>query len=453
MGTAILLVPVLRLGSTSLINKYFPYFKEKKISGFFSLILIITFGTMLGMSALLFSFKFLVTNFSDNETLKNFFEDSSFYPVYILSVLLILTSILQQQSSNFKRIVIPEILTTFSLKLVLPSLVILSFYQVLDIDGVFNGLVIYNLLVLVFLIGYAKKLKALDINWSVTKKLTPALKVDLRKYWIFGGLNYFGTIIAYKIDAVMIGNILNKTMVGYYSIYLFLASVLEIPFRSFNRISGPVISQAFQNNQLDVIEDIYKKSSKNLMVGGLLVFGGIWLNLDYLYDIMRNGEDIEMYKYIFLLLGLSKLFDTLTSVNNLILIYSKWYKYNLLFLLLLGTLNIILNIFFIEAYGIMGAGYATAISIFAFNLAKSLFIYNKFKMHPFGKKSYLQLLVLLVILGLEPFVNLEFHPLVSVLLTSIVFGISFMSFVWFTKMSEEINSSIKTIAKKVRLKL
>lgn len=453
MATAVMLIPVLRLGSTSLINKYFPYFKERGIAGFFSLILLITLSTMLGMSILLFTVKYFVSSFSDNENLTNFFEDSSFYPVYILSVLLIFASLLQQQSSNFKRIVVPEILTTFSLKLILPSLVILSFYNFLDIDGVFRALVVYNVLVILFLLIYAKKLGALDLDGSVLKKLTPSLKTDLRKYWIFGGLNYFGTILAYKIDAVMIGNILSKTMVGYYSTYLFLASVLEIPFRSFNRISGPIISQAFEKNQLDLIEDIYKKSSKNLMVSGLLVFGGIWLNLDYLFEIMTNGEDIKMYKYIFLLLGLSKLFDTLTSVNNLILIYSKWYKYNLYFLLLLGSSNIFLNIYFINEFGIIGAAYATAISIFAFNTVKSLFIYIKFKMHPFTKKSYLQLIVLLLILALEPIVNLDFHPILAVVITSISFAICFLCFVWFSKMSEEINSSISKLAQRIGLKL
>lgn len=453
MSTAVLLIPVLRLGSTSLINKYFPHFKEKGIKGFFSLILLITLGTMLMMSTLLLALKFAVPYFSSSKTLNNFFEDSSFYPVYILSVLFISASILQQQSSNFKRIVIPEILTTFSLKLVLPSLVILSFYKVLDLDGVFYGLVIYNLLVILFLLIYAKKLGALDINWTVRKNISRKLKTDLRKYWIFGGLNYFGTILAYKIDAVMIGNLLNKTMVGYYSTYLFLASVLEIPFRSFNRISGPIISRAFENNQLDLIEDIYKKSSRNLMVTGLLVFGGIWLNMDYLFEIMKNGEDISMYKNIFLFLGLAKLFDTLTSVNNLILIYSKWYRYNLIFLLLLGTSNIILNIFFIKEFGIIGAGYATTISIFAFNLVKSLFIYRKFKMHPFSKKSYLQLLVLIAILSIEPLFNLEFHPVISLVITSFGFGICFLSFVWFSRMSEEINSTIKGFAKKIGLNL
>ncbi len=451
MSTAILLSPILRLGSTSLINKYFPHFKQKGIKGFFSLILMITFATMLIMSTLLFAIKFALPYISSSETINKFFEDSSFYPAYILSLLLISLSLLQRQSSNFKRIVIPEILTTFSLKLVLPSLVILSFYEVLDLDGVFYGLVIYNLIVLLFLLVYAKKLGALDLDWSVRKRISPKLKTDLRKYWIFGGLNYFGTILAYKIDAVMIGNLLNKTMVGYYSTYLFLASVLEIPFRSFDRISGPIISKAFENNQLDLIEDIYKKSSRNLMVTGLLVFGGIWLNMDYLFEIMKNGEDIRMYKHIFLFLGIAKLFDTLTSVNNLILIYSKWYRYNLIFLLLLGTSNIILNIFFINRFGIIGAGYSTTISIFAFNLVKSLFIYNKFKMHPFSKKSYLQLLVLVAILAIEPIFNLEFHPVISVMITSLTFGICFLSFVWFSKMSEEINSTIKGFLKKIKL--
>lgn len=453
LGTSTLLIPLLRLGSISLIVKFYPYFRKNKIPGFLSLILIITFGTMLVMTGFLFSVKYLVTQFSEIETLRNFFEDSSFYPVYILSVLLILASILKQQSSNFRRIVIPEILTTFTIKLIIPSLVILSFYGFLDIDGVFNALVAYNLVVIFFLFLYSWKLGAIDINWSVGKKLGAGLKKDLRKYWIFGGLNYFGSIVAYKIDAVMIGNILNKTMVGYYSIYLFLASVLEIPFRSFNRISGPIISQAFEKNQLDVVEDIYKKSSKNLMVGGLLVFGGIWLNLDYLYEIMRNGQDVAGYKYIFLFLGLAKLFDTLTSVNNLILVYSKWYRYNLLFLMLLAVSNVTLNIFLINAYGIMGAGYATAISIFTFNLVKSIFIYSKFKMHPFDKKSYLQLLILVIILGIEPYINLDFHPVISVIITSVVFAMTFLCFVWFSKMSEEINKTIKKLVKKIGVNL
>lgn len=74
-------------------------------------------------------------------------------------------------------------------------------------------------------------------------------------------------------------------------------------------------------------------------------------------------------------------------------------------------------------------------------------------MHPFTKKSYLQLIALLLILALEPIVNLDFHPILAVVITSISFAICFLSFVWFSKMSEEINSSIRKLAQRLGLKL
>ena len=120
---------------------------------------------------------------------------------------------------------------------------------------------------------------------------------------------------------------------------------------------------------------------------------------------MPDGTDIAPFKNVFLFLALGKLIDMGFSTNNHILIYSKYFRYNLFFVLLLALLNLVLNYVFIQIYGLIGAAMASAISLAIFNLLKYVFIYIKLKFSPFTHETLKLLLIffsLFLIVGFIP---------------------------------------------------
>lgn len=255
-------------------------------------------------------------------------------------------------------------------------------------------------------------------------------------------MNHIGNILVYKIDIVMIGLLLSATKVGYYSIFLFLTVVIEIPLNAVERISSPMISAAFERNDLEEISNIYKKTSVNLVIIGIVLFALLWMNMPTFFAVMTNGEDLLIYKTVFLFLALAKIFDMVTSVNFHIIAYSKYFRMNTLFILVLAVLNIVLNYWLIGELDIIGAAISTAISMFVFNVLKTIFILIKYKMHPF-RWEYILLTLFLAVAVFSPlFFPVIFDSILFSLISSGIFCIVFAVTVYKLKLSLEINKMI-----------
>lgn len=133
----------------------------------------------------------------------------------------------------------------------------------------------------------------------------------------------------------------------------------------------------------------FTKTSLNSFIAGAFIFVLIWININDIVSIMPGKDGISPFINVFLFLCIAKLFDMVTSINSFILIYSKYYKYNLVFLLILALMNIVFNYHFITQYGIVGAALGTMISVFIYNIIKLIFIQMKFRINPFSKALYL----------------------------------------------------------------
>jgi O-antigen/teichoic acid export membrane protein len=263
-------------------------------------------------------------------------------------------------------------------------------------------------------------------------------------YWLFGLLQNVGSMLAFRIDVIMVAMMLGYSFTGVYSIVLVLATMIEIPNKSIIQISGPIISEAWVKDDLVKIEDIYKKSSLNLIIIGLFLFGGAWLLLDDVFVISTNTAALAEAKYVFLFLALAKLIDLATSVNTQIIIYSKYFRYNLFFVLGLGVMNVILNYYFIGKYDLIGAAMATCLSILAYNIMKLIFIIIKVKIHPFTIQTLKVagiFLIAFIIVWLIPSAGL---PILNMLIKGALFSIIYISAILFFRISSDIQQLVFT---------
>lgn len=115
---------------------------------------------------------------------------------------------------------------------------------------------------------------------------------------------------------------------------------------------------------------------------GLGLFVWIWAVLPYIFQIMPNTDVMEEGEYVVFFLGLALVWDMMTGVNGEIIMYSKYYRFNLYLTLFLALVNILGNLYLIREYGITGAAMATCFSFFLFNLVKLLFVKIKFGFQP-----------------------------------------------------------------------
>jgi O-antigen/teichoic acid export membrane protein len=144
---------------------------------------------------------------------------------------------------------------------------------------------------------------------------------------------------------------------------------------------------------------------------------------------------------IFFFLGIAKLIDGLTGINTHILLYSSYYKYNLLFLVFLGMLNVFLNIVLIKQYDIAGAAIATLISLTLYNIAKFLFIKVKLGFSPFDINT-----IKVIVIGIAVFVIMSVFPsfvyssMVSIFIKSTIIFILFVGAIYASESSIDFNS-------------
>lgn len=448
--SATILTPILRQGSTALINKFYPRFKKDGIKGFMGMIILITTVTIIGMSIFLLLIGILFQNTSFIRGLN--IDSSNVLYVYLLAIIMIYSTSFQYHAANMRRIVVPDIISKIGYKLINIIIILLVYFNIMDDSWSAPLLITLYLFAGFLMVTYLKSLNKLNIFGFKFSSLDRQIKKSLFRYWLFGGLNYLGILLAYKIDLFMIGTFVNKESVGYYSLFLYMSNLMIIPMASINAISGPIIAESFEHNDIKNIDEIYKKSSNNILVFGAIVFLLIWVNLPFLLEIMRNGKELIPLTTILLLLGLSKIFDLMTSVNNLIMIYSKWYHVNLILLLVMATCNIILNTLFIDLYGILGAAVATLISVFTFNLLKTGFIFIKLNIQPITKNTLYILSILTLGLLLTTYLqNITIlNPVISIGIYTVLVSAIFIPIFYFLKLSPELNGLLDKLIRKVK---
>lgn len=283
-------------------------------------------------------------------------------------------------------------------------------------------------------------------------KITPSFYPHMKEiksniaYGIFAMFESGAAIIINRIDVMMLAALVSLEVIPVYVFAFALATVLLLPARALNLASVSIVADYYHHSKWNEIADLYKRSATIQFTVGALIFLIIWVSLDELF--MFVPKVYSAGKFAFFFLGISKLFDLITSINGMIIQVSKWYWYNFLFNIVLLALAIVTNIFLIPNYGVTGASIATAISLLLFNTAKTIFLFNKLNMHPFSKKIIYPIILLVLLMPIES-INLDVHYIYSLLIKSGITATAFIGLCYMLNVSEDLNNLFN---KKFKLK-
>lgn len=439
-----------RLGASNIIDRYFSYYKdeEKKHNGFLFIVLVYPiFGYIIFLSGFFIFQDYWHALFAEKSVL------FTGYIIFIvpLTFFMMYSDIFEAYLRAYYQTFFSNLLKEVVIRLFITICIIAFAVKLIN----FNTTVLFYSLsygaLLIIMIVYIRKQKILFLNpdFSFFKNEKTKEIVSYLLYIIPGAA---GGIIAQKIDTLMIGAISGKDAnqglenVAIYSIAYFIGSVIEVPRKAITQITLPVLANAFKENDKNAINLLYKKNSLIQFISGVFIFGLIWLNVDDLFLFIPNSDIYKSGKYVILLIGLSKLFDMSTSINNEMIQFSKYFRFNLIAIILLGVCTIIMNLIFIPLYSIIGAALALVITLFIFNVIKTFFLYVKMGLIPFSKKMIpafvLAVLVLLVPLAFQYHSTDWQQALFIIPLKSIIFCSIFIFLVRFFKISVELNALI-----------
>ena len=104
----------------------------------------------------------------------------------------------------------------------------------------------------------------------------------------------------------------------------------------------------------------------------------------------------------------------------------------------LAILTVLFNLWLIPKYGINGAAFATFLAICIYNTMKMVYVKMKFEIQPLTLET-IKVFALLVFIGLIfYFLEFSFHPMVNIVLKSVIVLIIYVGVLYRFKISTDI---------------
>lgn len=249
-------------------------------------------------------------------------------------------------------------------------------------------------------------------------------------------------VLLLDIDKFMIGQYIPIKEAAYYSVAIFIALTISVPMRAMHQITHPITTDLMARKKHNELNDLYKKTAITLQVVGGFIMLGILTNIHQVYALLP--EKYSGGISVVFLISFSKFFDLMLGNNNSIIFNSKYYRTVLILGLCLVVVTVGLNMVFIPSFGIEGAAIATLISIGLYSIAKLMFVVFKMKLFPFTQKTIISLLLIALTFVVFYFWSFPFHPIVNILLKSILLSVWY----WFLNFRLAISEDINTVVKK-----
>lgn len=435
---------VFLLGLPGVTNRLFPYFRSENKDGHQGFLFLASLFQLTGVILFLITYFIFSPKLIEMNSEKSPLFADYMYLLLPLTISYMVFFFLDTYNKMIYDAVFGTFLQEFIQRLIIILIVVLYALQIINIHQ------------LIILYASAVSIKALFIIFLLLKKgevnIHPNLKfltknfrkeiMSVAAYSVIGGV---GSIFIFNIDKIIIHNKLDLAYTGIYTIAVYFGSIVSKPSQPLLKISGTLVADAWKQNDLNKIRDIYYRSCLNQLIIGGFIFLGIWANIENVLIIL--GDQYLEARWVIFFIGLGYLIDMSTGSNGQIISLSKYYRVNLIFTVLLIGLVLITMLTFIPKWGIVGGAIGIMISLFAINLLRFIFLYRKYRLNPFNYRFLLIIGVYALfyfLISLMP--QLDVIP--DILLRSGLITIATFLVLWKLPVSEDISNIINTVIQK-----
>lgn len=441
ISASTLLVPLTTFGVSAAYVKFYPIFKknsEQKNQFFSYNLLVILISYLFTTLCIYIFFNEISLIFKENSQLFLDYFYVVYFILFILSLSVLFESYLRSRYdtilSNIINGVSNRIFTSISI--ILFSFSLLNFKNIIDLQIIIYGLG------LITIILYAYKKDSFKLFMSFNK-----IKFKIKEIFNYSAYSFIGlssNIIVLNIDVLMVTSLLGLSETGIYTTAFYIGMIIEIPRRAISQISIPYISENIKEQNFKKIEKNYKDISIHQMIIGVLFYIILILNIDNIFNLIPNSEKFYSGKDIVYIIGLSKLIIMSFSYNSELISLSKYYKFTVITIICLAILTIGLNLFLIPIFGMIGAAYASLISITFYNLLKHIFIKYKMKISPFSINSIKTILVGIFVYFAVLSIPKNDIILIDIFIKTIISSFIFVISIYALKISPDLNKLIKS---------
>jgi O-antigen/teichoic acid export membrane protein len=440
LSSSAVLLPILIFGMQATVIKFFSTYKTDLDRDAFltmSLFLPLLIIVPLGLIGVLF-YDYIANLISQkNPMIKDYT-----YLIFIVAIFMGYFELFYAWSKVQMQSVFGNFIREVFHRITISILLILVYFGYLDANQFIYSLVLVYALRMLIMLFYSLSLyrpKLRFSNFFDTKKML--------QYALFIVLSASAGGILLEIDKFMIPQIeTGLEKVAYYSVAIYIASVVSVPARAMLQIATPITAKELNLGNFSKVEKLYKSSSINLLVVGGLLFLLINLNVVDLYKII-NKPEYATGVFVVFIISVSELFKLALGTNTAILSNSKYYKIYFYFSFLMAFSVIVLNDILINKYGSNGAAISTLLVVVVYGFVRLWYIKAKLNIQPFTYKTFI-VFVLVGVLFLAFYqIEFPFHPFVNILVKSTVVGILYFLLVYFFKISDEVSKVINQFFK------
>lgn len=234
------------------------------------------------------------------------------------------------------------------------------------------------------------------------------------------------------------------SVTGAYYFYSQVAIVISIPAQALSRTTYQIIADSWKSKNMQPIGEVYSKTSIVQMIFGCLLFIGVLVNKQNLFNIIHKKDYTQHFEF-FIAIGLGFLVDITGGLNTFIMSSSHKYKLTTLMVIISSILCFGLTYIMIGWWGGVGAAIAYLIVITLFNFATWLYIKTKFKLQPFTYKHLIVLLIAIVSFLVGKYLWVISNIYIDLVVRSIVTAGIYMALTYFLHISEDINEKIDSM--------
>lgn len=374
------------LGSVTMMNKFYPWYRDLLPAArrdIFGIVL-----TLCGIGFLLCTAGFFL--FQDL-IIKKFGTKSAYvvdYYFYLIpfSLFYLLFVVFENFSYNQYKSIYPILLKEVGLRIEQLVLYLLFLFGALTLPHFVMSYTLVYAVLLGLLVLYLYRQGDLVFSFSVsnvTRKLA-------RRMVTFNATLYIGAVIsvvAANIDNLSISSRDGLDMGFVFEFATYVSTFILLPQRNVVAIAIPVLAANWKNRDLASIGNIYRRSSNTMLSYAVLLFGLIWLNVHDAFDILALKPIYYAGIPVLFYMGLKSIVDMSFGVASQITGTSNYWRVEFYSTLALGAIAIPFNIWFNKLYGIQGNAMANLISVMVAGIVRFTFLYYKFKLQPFTRRT------------------------------------------------------------------
>lgn len=433
------------LGFPYVNTRFFPFFRNKKKhnNGILTLGVFVTFcGIFISLAVFYFMRYYFVSDDYDSSGILA----QNIYYVPILIIFTTFFSFFDSYAKSLFDAVIGIFLRDFLVKLLNFITIILFIYHFIDFEK-FVLLYVFSYISPFFIILITLIIRKQIFFNLPDKDLLKKYKNEIIKVAVFGVVSGFSGIAIMNIDKAMVTDFIGIDEMGVYAVCFYFGVLISLPAKPLRKIASIIIAEAWKKNNKDEISSVYRKSISNLVLIGVFIYVEVVINIDNIFEII---PDYISGRNIILLIGAAYLIDMFSGTSAIIISSSRYYKVHAYVMLITIVLVIVTNLVFIPMWQLVGAAFASLITIIIASFIRFMFLLKKFNLQPYFYKHFLIIGIGAFMLVINFYIPKVENIIFDIFIRSSLIGISFICLSYFLKVSPDANNFYISILKKLR---